>query len=256
MTASPEFNIYPDIDFGFNIVPSYIRFFTGLSGKLEKNEPLKVISENPYLVRYGRLFTVPNTDYELIVSAGLKGNTGIGGNYLVSTSYSIISDMLFYSNLIFTDNLADLSLGSYFIPIIDDVELLNVHAEINGAINDKLSFNSSVNWYDYTLAENDYAWNKPEWDGKIGLNYNLRDKIIAGLEVTALGKRRFIVTDTPVVAFETPSFLNINLGAEYRYSKILSFWTKLNNISSNRYYEWAFYPSQRFLFMLGFTYSL
>jgi len=53
-----------------------------------------------------------------------------------------------------------------------------------------------------------------------------------------------------------PAHLNLNLSAEYRYSKILSFWTKLNNIANNRYYEWAYYQSQGFLFMLGFTYSL
>ena len=49
MTASPNLHLYPDVNFGFNIVPSYLSFFAGLSGKLEKNEPLKIISENPYL---------------------------------------------------------------------------------------------------------------------------------------------------------------------------------------------------------------
>ena len=55
---------------------------------------------------------------------------------------------------------------------------------------------------------------------------------------------------------DMPVHFNLNLNAEYRYSKILSFWTRLDNISINRYYEWAYYPSQTFLFMLGFTYSL
>jgi len=256
MTASTEFNFYPDINFGFNIVPSYISFFAGLSGKLEKNVPIKVISENPFLMRTGSLFTIPNTDHELIVTAGLKGNTGMDGNYLLSASYSLISDMLFYSNLIFTENIIDLSLGNYFLPVLDDVELLNIHAEMGGAISDKLSFTGSANWYGYTLAVYDYAWNKPEWDSRISLKYNLRDKIIAGMDVTAQGKRRLLVTDNPFIAYETPSFLNLNLRAEYRYTKILSFWTTFNNISFNRYYEWAYYPSQRFLFMLGFTYSL
>ena len=48
MDADAEFHVYPDLDFGFNIVPSYVSFFAGLSGKLEKNEPLEIISENPY----------------------------------------------------------------------------------------------------------------------------------------------------------------------------------------------------------------
>jgi len=264
MTASPEFHIYPDVNFSFSIVPSYVRFFAGLSGKLEKNEPMKIISENPFLAHDGSLFTLPNTNHELIVFAGLKGNTGLGGNYLVSASYSLINDMLFYSNIVFPDSIFTPGRGNYFIPLADEAELLNVHAEMSGAINDKLSFNGMANLYNYTLAVNDYAWNKPAWDGKLGLKYNLRDKIIAGMEITAQGKRRLIVNGDylsqvllyPSVLIGMPAHFNLNLTAEYRYSKILSVWAKFNNISYNRYYEWAYYPSQRFLCMLGFTYSL
>jgi hypothetical protein len=226
---------------------------------------LKIISENPFLVRDGSLFTLPNTDHELIVSAGLKGNTGLGGNYLVSASYSLISDMLFYSNIVFIDGFFPPARGNYFSPLANGAELLNVHTEMSEAINDKLSFNGMANIYHYTL-DNEYgfAWNKPAWDGKLGLKYNLRDKIIAGMEITAQGKRRLIINGDlsipapldPTVLIEMPAHFNLNLTAEYRYSKILSIWAKFNNISNNRYYEWAWYPSQRFLCMLGFTYSL
>jgi hypothetical protein len=259
MTASPEFHIYPDVDFGFSIIPSYVSFFAGLSGKLERNEPLNIISENPFLVRNGSLFKQPNTDHALIVSSGLKGNTGIGGNYLVSASYSLINNMLFYSNIVFPINSV---MGNYFIALPDQVDLLKIHGEISGVITEKISYNGDLNFYKYTLTENSYAWNKPDWDAKLGLKYNLRDKIIVGTELTGIGKRMLVVRDLnplnlPTVnLFEMPVHMNLNISAEYRYTKILSFWAKINNISYNRYYEWAYYPSQRFLCMLGFTYSL
>src|ERR1035437_2728997 len=41
MINTPAFHLYPDINFGFSVVPSYINFFAALSGKLERNEPLK-----------------------------------------------------------------------------------------------------------------------------------------------------------------------------------------------------------------------
>ena len=44
-----KLHIYPDIRFGFNIIPAYLSFFTELSGKLEKNEPSHVIDLNPLL---------------------------------------------------------------------------------------------------------------------------------------------------------------------------------------------------------------
>jgi hypothetical protein len=55
---------------------------------------------------------------------------------------------------------------------------------------------------------------------------------------------------------EQPVHVNLGLSAEYRYTRILSFWIKVDNVSWNRYYEWAYYPSQMFNFMAGFSYSL
>ncbi len=259
MTTTAKLHVYPDINFGFSLVPTYINFFAGLSGKLEKNEPLNVIAENPYVLGNGSLFTVPNTSHDLIISTGFKGNTGIGGNYLISASYSLISDMLFYSNI-----LSPAEKGSYFTPLTDDVELFNIHGEMNGPVTEKLSFIAAANYYKYTLSRFAYAWNKPDFDAKVGLKYNLRDKIIAGMDISVLGKRKMVVNgESPVlfdapgpIIFDMPVHFNMNLKAEYRYSKILSFWTKLDNISTKRYYEWAYYPTHGFLFMLGFTYSL
>ena len=49
------------------------------------------------------------------------------------------------------------------------LKLLNIHAEMSGPINDKISFNGVANMYKYTLSKYDFAWNKPDWDGKIWL---------------------------------------------------------------------------------------
>jgi hypothetical protein len=260
--ASPKFHFYPDVIFGFSVVPEYISFFAGLNGKLEINEPQNVIEENPFVIPDGTLFLLKNTSHQFIVSAGFKGNTGIGGNYLVSASYSFINDMLFFSNLVSAGIVPPARMGNYFIPLNDDGELLKIHGGINGIINDEFSYSGSANWYNYTLTYQEYPWNKPVWDGQMELKYNLRNKIIAGLGVTVLGKRKNLVTnENPLfgnswIKLEEPVHVNLNISAEYRFTKILSFCFRMNNIGFNRYYEWAYYPSQRFIGMVGFTYSL
>jgi hypothetical protein len=264
-------HIYPDITFGFNVVPSFVTFFSALTGKLERNNPLKIVSENPYLVSNqfsgfvpnGSLFRLPDTDHKLIVSAGLKGNTGLDGNYLVSASYSLINSMLFYTNLVTPATVVPVSKGNYFLPISDDINLFNIHAEMNQAANERLTITGIVNYYRYNVGTGS-AWNKPDWDGKLNLKYNLRSKIIAGMELTAFGKRKNVVNGDylslragyPEKIVDMPAHVNLNLSAEYRYSKILSLWTRFENISYKSYYEWAYYPTQRFLCMIGFTYSL
>ena len=259
MTSNVKVHFYPDLNLQFNIVPSYLSFFAGMSGKLERNNPLKIISENPYVVS-DTLFKLSNTDHELVFSAGLKGNNGIGGNYLVSVSYSSVNDMLLYSNLISPAGAIDPEPGNRFLPSSDDADILNLHGEMTGVITGKVSYEWEANWNKYTMARNDYAWNMPEWDISAGLKYNLRNKIIAGAGINALGKRWQQVRELNPAGiseiFETPVHLNLNLSAEYRYSKILSVWAKFNNISWNRYYEYAYYPTQGFLVMLGFSYSL
>jgi hypothetical protein len=266
-----DLHVYPDLAFGFNIVPSYVTFFSSLSGRLERNNPLKIISENPYLVSNqfpdfvpnGSLFRLPDTDHKTIITAGLKGNTGLKGNYLVSASYSVISDMLFYSNLVTPAAVVPAAYGNYFMPILSEVNLFNIHGEMSEALGEKVTINGVANYYSYNTGI-EFAWNKPNWDGKVGLKYNLRDKIIAGMELTAIGKRKLVVNGDllsakalyPKEIVDMSAHFNLSLNAEYRYSKILSFWTKFDNITTNRYYEWAYYPSQKFLMMVGFTYSL
>ena len=167
--------------------------------------------------------------------------------------------MLFYYTM---DYPTLLMMGNTFGAITDDVDLLQVHGEVNGIVTDKISYNGNINLYKYTLANNSFAWNMPNWDAKLGLKYNLRDKILIGMDLSGIGARKFGVKNAdfdkvpPLYNFGAPAHINLDLRTEYRYSKILSIWTKLDNISYNRNFEWAFYPSQRLLFMAGFTYSL
>jgi outer membrane receptor protein involved in Fe transport len=58
-----------------------------------------------------------------------------------------------------------------------------------------------------------------------------------------------------VKAIEIDPMVDLNLGVEYRYSKVLSGFITLNNILGQRYYHWYNYPSYRFNMMLGITYS-
>ena len=263
--AESKLHIYPDLHFGFNIVPSFVSFYAELTGRLEKNLPNDVLGLNPYLMPSVTLYYIMPTDYSLVARAGLTGETGIEGRYNLYASYSFVNDMVLFTNYLYRKGAEIYSRANYFTPVYDEVEVLNVHGDMSGRINDQFSFDAGANLYKYTLSENDYAWNKPNWDVSFAVKYDLRNKIIAGIGINAVGKRIAGVTSYDDELFVPPYIsdqidlntnLTFNLSAEYRYTKILSFWLKFNNISFSRYYEWAYYPSQRFFLMAGFTYSL
>lgn len=81
------------------------------------------------------------------------------------------------------------------------------------------------------------------------------EKIIVNMGVYTIGKRFYEDFDSRVEE-ALPLTFDANLGTEYRYSKLLSFWMRINNIAAQRYYLYNQYPSYRFRVMLGFTYAL
>jgi hypothetical protein len=260
-----KMHVYPDIKFGFKIVPSFVNFVAELSGRLERNEPGQVVELNPFLYPSRTIYNVEPTDYVMVAKAGFTGETGIEGSYNLYASYSLVNDFLMFNNYLYQYGSTIYSRGNYFTPVSDQAEIFNIHGDMAGMINEQLSLEAVANYYKYTLANNDYAWNKPSWDARLGLRYNLRNKILAGAGINAIGKRvagetflddMYFIPAYVSKQVNLPYNFSLSLSGEYRYTKILSFWLKFNNITFSKYYEWAYYPSQRFFFLAGFTYSL
>ena len=108
------------------------------------------------------------------------------------------------------------------------------------------------------LQNDDHAWNKPSFDVSIQARYNMGDKIVVNLGLYTIGKRYYedFVVQLDDEGPTLPLAFDANLGVEYRYSKMLTFWARFNNIAAQRYYIYSQYPSYRFRGMLGFTYAL
>jgi len=239
---------YPDAYFTFRIIPKFLRFRASIDGFMENNQARNTACTNPWLVPGDTLFTLRNTDNKLRISAGFSGNVDVSATYALNLSFALFDDMLMFMN-------DTTGVGNYFMPVYDDGNVLKVHGEMTYPLNRQLTFSLLGNYYRYSLANQQYAWHKPGWDGTLKADYNLRNKIVASASFTMLGQR-FAKVTAPESVVTLPMHLNLNLGVEYRYTKALSFWLKLNNISYDRYYEWNYYPSQNFMVLGGFTYSL
>jgi len=255
--------LHPDVRFQFTVIPSFVVFYIGLDGELMDNRARKIIETNPRLIYHdpatgvvpsGELYRINPTNNILRFGGGIMGSAGEFTTYKISGSYTLFDNMLFFAN--------DTVAGRAFYPLYDDGELLKIYGEFNSRINDEFSVSAYATIYSYKLEQLDYPWYMPKWEGRVSVKYNLRNKIIANIDINGLSERYGLYglmpynTDIDPYAMKFPAHFSINLGAEYRYTNILSFWTRLNNISANRYFEYGFYPSQRFLFMAGFTYSM
>jgi hypothetical protein len=239
---------YPDVSFTFRVIPKFLRVTAAIDGSLENNQAQNTAYVNPWLMPGDTLFTLRNTDNQLRITAGLSGSMNVAATYALDVSYSLFRDLLLFMN-------DTIGVGNYFVPVYDDGQLLKVHGEVAFPVNHLLTLSLLGNYYGYNLSAQEYAWHKPEWDGSIKADYNLRNKIVASATFSLTGPRYARIA-APENTMKFPVHPNLNIGAEYRYTPALSFWLKCNNISYNRYYEWNYYPARNFMILGGFTYSL
>lgn len=240
-------HLYPRALFQFNMVKQIIIPYFGVDGYLESNSNRQVVEENPFIVP---TLSVRPTSHKIIGYAGLKGHITKAVSYNLKASYSIIDDAYFYVN-----DSSDL-LGNQFNVVYDDITMSRLYGELAIRPSDSWKVFLKGNYYSYiTMVKEDRPWNKPEFDISLQVRYNMGDKIILDAGIFTIGSRYF-ENYNPAEEETLPLTFDLNLGIEYRYSKLLSFWVKFNNMTAQSYYLYNQYPSYRFRAMLGFNYAL
>ncbi|MFO7935068.1 MAG: hypothetical protein R6U78_13420 [Bacteroidales bacterium] len=242
---TPHF--YPRATFQFNIVKEVIVPYFGVNGYLESNNYRKTVEENPYVVPG---LVLRPTNHKLIAYAGLKGRFSDAVVWNLKGSYSIIDDQYYFVN--------DTSsvLMNQFRVIYDDLTRINVHGEFTVRPAESWKIFLKGNYYSYLMVREDHPWNQPDFDISLQLRYNMSDKILFSGGVYTIGPRYYKVFEPAADPGKLPLTVDANLEVEYRYSKLLSFWARFNNLAAQRYYLYHQYPSYRFRVMLGLTYAL
>jgi hypothetical protein len=253
------FHIYPRGSFEFKMVEEVIMPYFGVDGYLESNNYRRTVEENPYVIP---TLSVKPTSHKLIGYVGVKGRVTDKFSYKLKGSYSIIDDQYFYVN----DTTQILK--NQFSVVYSDITLLNVHAEFTLRPSDSWKVFLKGNYYSYVMStmkmadgtsrnlrDDDHPWNKPAFDVSLQARYNMGEKIILRAGIYTIGKRYYEDFD-PNLEEELPLTVDANLDVEYRYSQLLSFWLKVNNLAAQKYYIYHQYPAYRFRIMLGFSYAL
>jgi hypothetical protein len=237
---------FPTGYFQFNVLERIIVPFFGVDGFVKVNDYASIIRENP--------FTRP--DLRIASSVHFQGYAGIKGLISNNTSYNFRFTYSEVENMHFFVNDSTLLLQNQFVTVQDNVEVLSLFAEVVSKQSDKWSFIASGTYDKYEMTDLLKPWHKPSFTLSLVTRYNLRDKILASLEVYHWNKRyapNFAGGDDYLTL---PGFVDVNLGLEYRYTKVLSGFVKVNNLTADKYAFWNQYPVHRFNLMLGFTYSL
>ncbi|NOZ45277.1 MAG: hypothetical protein GXO79_00690 [Chlorobi bacterium] len=242
-----KYHFYPHLSIHYNVIDYFFIPYFEYQGKIEINSFKKMLFENPYF-----LFpvNVKSTEYNKIISGGVRGNFSSNMSFNFRVNYSDIKNMYFYVNdtVHYSENL--------FTVEYDDLNLVNFVGEISYKQGERLNFLIKGNYNYYDLDSLPYAWHKPNYKISFNTRYNIKNKILVDFNVFAISKRYVKIYKPIEKAGTLNGIVDVNLGLEYRYSKKLSAFLKLNNIGAIKYQQWNYYPTERFNFMAGITYSL
>jgi len=213
---------------------------------LENNNLSIIFKINPNILPG---IVLKNTDHKMRFFGGLKGNFSSNVQIMAQASYSQIDNQYFFINDTFT------VFQNHFQVLYDNVELLKFSAELDFRSSKKLLITAKADYSIYSMTKLAEPWQMPGLESVVSAKYNLRDKIILTADMYALGSRYARDPQTRQAKTLKP-FVDFNLGAEYRYTKILSLFIQFKNITATKYSYWNQYPLYRFQVLGGFTYAL
>jgi len=248
-----RFYFFPKLNVFYNVYENMIVPYAGVTGGLIKNSFRSLSTENAFV---DTTLNYSNTNNKYNAFIGLRGNLSSKTSYDAKVSYAQYDSLQFYV----IDYSGVNQVFNRFDIVYDNTTLLTVSGQLKYQLKEKLNIIAKGNYYLYNTKNLERAYHKPDYDLTFSGIYNLKSKIIVKADLFFVGKQWALtqIADTANTFSLAPKQLNgwldANLGAEYRYSKMLSFFVQFNNIANQRYYRWDRYPSQRFNFMLGLTF--
>lgn len=248
--TTAKFYFSPKLNVHYNVYNNFVIPYAGLGGGLEKNSFRSLTTANPFIISNPAYI---NTFNAYTVFGGLRGVLSSKTSYDSRVSYGN------YKNMAFFLTNYDSTLSNKYNVSYNDVKMLQVNGQLKYQLKEKINVIAKGNYYKYSLDSNAYAWYKPDFDITLSGFYNLKSKIIMKVDLFYIAKQwsqqRVLENGIPKMqAVQLKGIADANVGAEYRYSKMLSFFVNFNNIGNMRYYRWEKYPTQRFNAMLGLTF--
>ncbi|GAB4251839.1 MAG: hypothetical protein Kow0079_06080 [Vicingaceae bacterium] len=241
------FHFYPMAEFKYNLVEDIIIPYLGINGKIQRNSFKTISIENPFI---NASINLQNTNVKRHLYAGIRGSLSKKMTFYTSVNLKRIATQPFFIKKI------DKVLDNTFDVIYDTLNLTSIEGELAYQQNEKIKWIASGAYYLYKLENLDNPYHLPNFKFTATALYDLRDKIIAKLDIFVIGDRP--VASWTGLGYETkilPLIFDANLMLEYRYTKKLSAFISFNNIASQQYQIYQDYNVQQFNVLGGLKYS-
>jgi len=248
----------PDLSGKYNIVEDILSVYADIKGYSYRNSFRSLTATNPFI---SPAINFRTSTVKLDAVGGVRGNINQHLYFNVNAGYKIIDSLALFVN---TPHLID-TLQSAFQVIYDNAKVARFYGELGYVMDNKITVAGWLAFNQYTMERQLKPWQLPALEAGVKGTYNLGDKIILGLDVFYVGTRyakisqfdKFTTTgiDFKITERKMNGFVDANINAEYRYTKKLAAFVRLNNLAAQQYQIWNNYPSQRINGLLGINFS-
>mgnify|MGYP001190387589 CR=1 FL=1 len=250
------FHFFPQAYLSYSLFGNILVPYAGIDGARQRNSFRSLTMENPFLTGAPSL---SNTSKLYDIYGGMRGSFSNNLGFDLRVSKSRLKDMPLFVNV------GRSPFGDRMGVIYDKVDILDLSGELTYSLPGSLRLNGRVDVYTYDVRVQDEPWNLPPYKVALGATYDLRQKLILKTEFLFMGPRKGLrypytegqqnVDAVAPTTHDLDGFLDLYVGVEYRYTKRLSLFVDMSNLSASKYERWYQYPVQRGLFIGGATYA-
>ena len=262
-TENSETKLYivPNVTASYGLLGTNVIAFGGLTGDLRQNTYRDAVAQNPFV---SPSLTLRPTNEQFDAFAGIKGNLFNGLGYNIKGGFKAAFDQNLFLHAPESENITTregFQYGNSFGYVYDDITTAYGTAEISLDISKNFQLGASGTFNAYGTDEQEEAWNLPEIEGSVSLNYQITEQWYLDSQVFFIGERKDIRPrfrqnglTFPASTVTLDSYVDVNATVGYRFNERLSFFVRGNNLTGS-YEKWQFYPVQGVQVLGGATYK-
>ena len=247
-------HIFPAASIDFVLIPDYLTLFGKVGGDVNKNRLREMVNINPFLNTNP---LIKNTVEKLSISGGVRGTVIPNVGFKAMVKSLTVSDFQYFVNNVDNKQKFDVGYDN------GNSQILNFTGEINVKFSDIFRMDSKLDFNQYDLKNEQYAWFNPALKFTTNASVKIAKKFTLDGDFYYQGLTRAKVLSksltTPVTISESvatlPSFVDVSLGLDYAYNKKISAFVKANNLLNNAYQRFLYYPTFGLNLLGGFSYS-
>jgi hypothetical protein len=255
INENAKFYVFPDLEVSYSLFNNVFIPYGGWVGNVQRNTFNDIRLENPFISEDSQL---QNTVQKSNIFAGVRGSLSSKFTFNLSSSFQNLDSMYFF----IPDTIS--SYGNKFQMIYDNLSQTSFLAEITYQELEKLKVSAKGEYFIYSPSNFSRAWQKPDFIFTLSGLLDLSDKIVIKTDFYLVGKRDVFSYSEPELLYELeddkyiyslPTFVDMNISAEYRYSKKVSAFIQFNNFTAKKYQYWQNLPVQSINILGGITIS-